>query len=701
MKKFIICIIVFLAPIMLVAQRSTIAKGDTFFNNFQYDLAKDEYAKALNNAKDQAEKAEVAYKLGYCYKTLGDSEKAEIYFATAVKNYQKGVIQPDVLLFYADALRMNGKYENAIEVYKRYMDAVPDDYRGKSGVASCKIAPQWINRPSRFKVKNVSKFNTSSFDFSPEFASKDYKTIFFVSSREGTTGSDINSRSGQRFTDIFETSKDRKGEWSQPTPIIGGVNTADDEGAMSVSQKGTEMFFTRCVAQKNKDIPCKIYFVEKKGNAWGEPVWVDFQGFSTYEVGYPALTPDGKMIYFSAKSAEGYGGADIYSAKRVGTSGYNFERPINLGPIINTIGDEVYPTIQPDGTMYFSSDAHEGMGGLDIFKVIKDEKGNIKGIENMKPPINSSYDDFGIIFSGRTNEGYFSSNRRGGKGSDDIYSFALPPLEITLNGSVRDTTNPAQVKRIAGAKIKIYNDSGLVTEIETDKTGDFTFKLQDKQNYKISAAVDEYYFSTSSALSTFGVEYDTSYNVTINMAQIPRIITLPNIFYDYDKATLKPESHVSLDGLVKTLKDNPKITIELRSHTDYRGNDDYNMKLSQERAKSCVDYLIEKGISANRLQAKGMGESEPKVVDEELVKQYKYFKVGDVLTEQYIIKLNKEQQEVANQINRRTDFSVLAKDFSGSKEAQEAEQQILEDEQQKETIIKKGSAIIEDTGDDF
>ncbi|MDR2836241.1 MAG: OmpA family protein [Bacteroidales bacterium] len=697
MKKLVIIFVVLVTPLLIQAQRSAITKGDSFFDSFQYDLAKDHYEKALNNAKEQNEKAEVAYKLGYCYKMLGDSEKSEIYFAIAVKNYTKGVIKPDVLLFYADALRMNGKYETAIEVYKRYTEVVPDDYRGKSGLESCKVAPKWINRPSRFKVTNTAKFNTSSFDFSPAWASKDFKTIYFTSSREGVVGTDYNNRSGQRFTDIFETAQDRKGVWDQPKPITGNINTGDDEGAMVLSSKGTEMYYTKCIAQIKQDIPCKIYYTTKKGNAWGEPVWVDFQGFSTYEVGYPALSPDEKTLYFSANTPEGYGGMDIYMAKKIGNTGTSFERPINMGPIINTIGDEVYPTIQYDGTLYFSSDAHEGMGGLDIFKTIKDAKGNIIGIENLKPPINSSFDDFGIIFSGRENNGYFSSNRKGGKGSDDIYSFSLPPLTITLNGVVRDTTDQAKIKLLKGAKLKVNNDNGLVAEIESGNSGDFIFKLQDKQNYKLSAEVDDYYFATSVDISTFNVEYDTVFNVEINLGLIPRVITLPNIIYDYDKATLKPESTVSLDGLVKTLKDNPKITIELRSHTDYRGNDEYNMNLSQERAKSCVDYLISKGIDAKRLTSKGMGESDPKIIDEELAKKYSYFKVGDKLTESYIIKLKTDQQEVANQINRRTEFSVLSKDYGTN--AKTIEEVQIEKEQQQE--IKKGSAIINDTGDDF
>lgn len=689
MKKIIIISFVILVPFLVQAQKSVIAKGDESFNSYMYDLAKDHYEKALGGISSQNEKAEVAYKLGYCYKMLNDSEKAEIYFNIAVKNYSKGVINPDVLLFYADALRMNGKYEDAIDVYKQYIQLVPQDYRGQSGLESSQLAPKWLNRPSRHKVTNVAKFNTQYFDFSPVWATKDNRTLYFTSSREGSIGDRTNRRSGQRFTDIFEVTQDRKGNWSEPFPIAGNVNTIDDEGAATISLKGNEMFFTRCKADKNLDEPCQIFYATKKGNAWGEPIWVDFQGFAAYEVGYPALSPDDKILYFSACAPDGYGGMDLYMAKRIGNSGNKFERPINLGSIINTAGDEVYPTVRTDGSLYFSSDGHKGMGGLDIYLAKKDANNNFTEIENLKPFINSSFDDFGIIFNGNEDNGYFSSNRKGGKGSDDIYAFSLPPLVITLNGTVRDTTDINKVRLIKDAKITITNDAGIAGELVTTSTGTFTFKLQPKQNYIVLAGVDDNYFSNSESFSTFTVEYDTVINVEINLARIQRIITLPNIEYALAKADLKPESTVSLDELVKTLNDNPRLTIELRAHTDFRGNDDYNMDLSLRRARSCVDYLISKGIESDRLQAKGFGKTDPKVVDAELAKKYSYFKEGDVLTEQYIQKLSAAQQEVAHQINRRTEFSVLTNTYGlvdGVDPIEEAEYQ-----------KGKGTAIIKNT----
>ncbi|MEJ5267658.1 MAG: OmpA family protein [Bacteroidales bacterium] len=689
MKKLILFL--FLATFIYKLE-AQVSKGDEYFNTYQFDLAKDFYEKALGTLKTQEERAQVNYKLGYCYKMLGDSDKAEMYFGAAVKNYVKGVIKPDVLLFYADALRMNGKYEDAIEVYKQYLQISPNDHRATSGLESCKIVPQWLNRPTRYKVNNVARFNTANLDFSPAWATKDFRVIYFTTSREGTKGSRNNYKTGQKFTDIFEISQDRKGAWSEPIPLVGEINSEEDEGACVVSMKGSEMYFTRCKAGKTVDEPCKIFYVAKKGNAWDVPTIVTIQGFSNYEVGYPALSPDDKILYFSAEAPDGYGGMDIYMAYRINNSPNNYGRPINLGPIVNTPGDEVFPTVRHDGTLYFSSDGHKGMGGLDIYKTIRDEKGNIIGIENMKYPINSSFDDFEIIFEGKEERGYFSSNRKGGKGSDDIYSFVLPPLVITLNGMVRDTTDIDKIVMVKDAKITLLNDAGIVAELKSSETGTFKYQLEPNQNYKVKAEVNKDYFSNSVIFTTKNIEYDTVINVVINLAKIPRIIVLPNIEYDYDKATLRPQSMVALDELVKTLNDNPNLVIELRAHTDFRGNDDYNMRLSQARAQSCVDYLISKGIKPDRLVAKGFGESMPRVVTKEISKEFPFLKEGDVLTEDFIVKLKDNSKiEIAHQLNRRTEFSVLSTDYGITPEQKKAE----EEKQQKQ--IKQGGAVIKDS----
>lgn len=689
MRRIIFFIAVSLFPVLLLAQNSLISKGDEYYNTFQYELAKDYYLKAIPMLNSQADKASVNYKLGVCFKNLGDTDKSELYFGVAVKNYVKGVIKPDVLLFYADALRMNGKYEDAIEIYKQYIQVSPQDHRATSGIESCSLVPKWISRPTRYKVTNVSKFNSLSFDFSPTWGSKDYRTLYFTSSREGTIGSRSNYKTGQKFTDIFEVSQDRKGTWAEPIPVAGGINTEDDEGASTVSSKGSDMYFTRCRAGKKVDEPCKIYYANKKGNVWSEAILVNIPGFENYEVGHPALSKDDKYLFFSAEAPEGYGGMDIYMAT---INAQNAGRPVNLGPEVNSLGDEVFPSVREDGTLYFSSDGHKGMGGLDIYKTLRDNKNNITGIENLKYPINSSYDDFSIIFNGKEESGYFSSNRKGGKGGDDIYSFVLPPLVVTLNGLVRDTTDMTKIIMLSNAKLTLMNDKGLVGEFVSLENGSFNYKLEPNNNYEIKVEPGKDYFATSAKFTTMNIEYDTVINVILNVARIPRVIVLPNILYAYDKADLLPESTVSLDKLVKTLNDNPNITIELRAHTDFRGNDDYNMELSLNRAKSCVDYLISKGIKPDRLTAKGFGESDPRLITKELEKEFPFFKEGDILTEDYINKIkDNKQKEDAHQLNRRTEFSIISTEYG-------LEDKIKENPDGSKQKGQPGSSIIKNTG---
>ncbi len=679
MKRAIIILTILLTTCIVFGQRH-IERGDEAFSTNMYDIAKDHYERALANVSSKSEIAYVNYQLGYCYNMLGNSIKAESHFKVAAENYVQGVIKPDVLLYYADALRMNSKYEDAIEIYKEYLKINPNDHRATSGIQSCEIAPRWINRPTRYRVTNMSRLNSTKLDFSPTWASRDYRVIYFTTSREGTMGDRTNYRAGQNFTDIYEVTQDRKGTWGEPRPVQGGINTVntiEDEGASVVSSRGNEMFFTRCKAGRRVDEPCKIYYSERRGNAWGEAVPINIPGFEKYEVGYPALAPDEKTLYFSAETPDNYGGMDLFYTTKI--SGVNFSTPINLGPKINTVGNEVFPTVREDGTLYFASDGHPGMGGLDIFKAITDENGNFIDVENLKYPINSSWDDFGIIFMGEEERGYLTSDRRGGKGGDDIYSFYLPPLEINLSGLVRDTTDMDNIRLIRDAKVTIRNDEGIVAELSSGANGTFAYKLEQDQNYNVRAEIDRDYFINSVSFTTHNIDNDTTIHVNINMGRIQKIIVLPNIEYDYDKATLRPESTVALNQLVKTLEENPHIRIELRAHTDFRGAHEYNINLSQARAESCVNYIISKGIDKDRLEFIGFGKTEPREVTKEIAKEYDFLEEGTILTEEFIRALpNNSQIEITHQLNRRTEFSVIPD------EEEEEEESIFVDERKED-----------------
>ncbi|MGC9330338.1 MAG: OmpA family protein [Bacteroidales bacterium] len=694
MKRLII-LTLFTAMFMYIASAQTVVKkGDVAWDQYRYKEAIEYYTEALPGLKSSEQIALVAYRVGFCYREMRDSQKAEEYFRIALKaNSQR--LQPEARLFYADALRMNGKYEDAIEVYKTYLDLVPNDHRAKVGIESCKRVPQWENQPARYVVSTMAYFNSLEQDFAPAWGNDDYSTVYFTTSREGTMGDRNNLKSGQKFTDIFMIEQDRKGNWSEAVPVTGYINSEEDEGAVCVNNKGNLMYFTRCFSGDNIDIPCQIFTATQRGRAWSGIEKLDIPGFETYEVGYPELSPDETKLYFSAIAPNGFGGSDLYVLTRPNTKA-EWGQPINLGKPINTAGDETFPTIRSDGTLYFASDGHIGMGGLDIFEAKPDGKGGFEEPVNLRPPINSQADDFKIIFKGEQNVGYFSSNRPGGKGMDDIYQFYMPPLDISVRGVVRDTTNPKFPYRIKGAKIQLMTDEGLQQAFETSDDGTYVFKnLDEETDYILKASVGENYFANTYSFTTRGIRRDTSIVIDINMASIPKIIELPNIEYDLDKATLRPESTVALDGLVKTLNDNPHLTIELRAHTDFRGSDEHNMELSDARAKSCVDYLTEKGIDKDRLTWRGFGESMPRVIDSTLAGKYNFLKPGDILTEGFILDLrSEEQREIAHQLNRRTEFSVKSKNY-GLKPGEDPF------EMENENVIKKGDAEIEVGGGEF
>lgn len=695
MKRLILITLLLTGAIISQSFAQTSSKkGDAAFDQFRYEEAVDYYTEALPSAPSMEDYALIAYRIGYCYRDMRQMNLAEEFFAKALKaNSQR--LTPDARLYYADALRMNGKYEDAIEVYETYLDVVPDDYRAKAGFESCKIVPSWENEPTRYEVSTMAYFNSMQQDFAPAWADSKNRTVYFTTSREGTVGDNKNFKSGQQFTDIFMIEQDRKGNWSEAMPLGGYVNTEQDEGAPSLTEKGNEMYFTRCYGGDKRDIPCKIFKAMKRGRSWSGEEELAIEGFEGYEVGYPFITKDELTLYFAAKSPTGFGGSDLYMITREDDKD-PFGAPINLGANINTAGDEVFPYIRDDGALYFASDGHVGMGGLDIYRAEPDGEGGFKEPENLRPPLNSSADDFGIIFYDKRERGYFSSSRPGGKGMDDIYFFRVPPLDIAVRGVVRDTTNPHYEYRVKGAKIQLMTESGLVSAFETSEDGTYFFKdLEEDMDYILKASLGEDFFANTYTFSTREIYVDTTIVINVNMAQIPQIITLPNIEYDLNKATLRPESTVALDGLVKTLNDNAHLAIELRAHTDFRGSDESNMDLSDRRAKSCVDYLVEKGIEKDRLTWRGFGESMPRVVDSLISEEHTFLKPGDILTEGFILDLkSKDQREIAHQLNRRTEFSVKSKTF-GLEEGQDPF------EMENEHIIKQGEAEVEVGGGEF
>ncbi len=614
------------------------------------DLFKDAYSRT--GKSDQAARTDLVFMIAECYRITNDPRNAETWYRLAVRSTYS---RPEALLKYAETLKKNGKYQQAINELRNYKQVAPDDARADQEIRACELADQWLKNPDAYQVEDLKDLNSREQDFGPAFARDDFGVIWFTSSRDDAAGSKAHGATGQNFTDIFESRIDKKSKWSTPVPVD-IINSEFEEGTPSFSADYREVYFTRCEAGKREQKGCTIMYSEKSGDGWSKPENTGILPDSVVAA-HPALSPDGSTLYFVSDMKGGFGSKDLYSVTRTG-DGNSWSEPVNLGPDINTSGDELFPFVRDDGSLYFASDGHIGMGGLDIFKAVQQPDGSWV-VQNMKAPINSSADDFAITFEAGNESGIFSSTRKG-RGNDELYSFEMPPLRFNATGLVKDDRDGSPV---AGAVVQLIASDGSNLQAETGTGGDFRFSLKPEVDY-IFLASNKGFLNGKEKETTRSQEKSRDYMVTILLTAIDEPIELPNIFYDFGKWDLRPESMVSLDKLVETLNDNPNVTIELMSHTDSRDTEEYNLDLSQKRAQSVVSYLIEKGIEPERLSPKGYGESEPKVVDQLTNSQYPFLKSGTVLSEQYINGLaTEEQKEIAHQINRRTEFRVLRTDY--------------------------------------
>ena len=649
---YVIMAICLFVPSAGHAQSKEIRKAYEEFYAGHYSSAADMLRKAYKNAKTNEEKADVMFKVGECYRQITDSKNAEAWY---VKALSKGYQDPVIYLYLGEMRKMREKYAEAKEDFKKYKEKVPNDRRADDGIRSCDFAIKSMGSVSGYQVESMKVWNTRQSDFSPVFASEDYSTVYFTSSRDAATGKNINSVTGEKFADIFVSKVDRKGAWSQPVPIEGDINTDFDEGMCSFTPDFKTMYFTRCKSSSNKAWGCQIISAQLVNGVWGREKVVDI-AHDSIVVAHPAIAPDELTLYFVSDMPGGQGGKDIWKVTRASVND-KWGRPENLGPTINTPNDEMFPCVHPDGTLYFSSNGHIGLGGLDIYKAT--EENGKWTVENMEYPINSNADDFGITFQAETEEGYFSSNRTQ-KGDDDIYKFTLPPLAFKLIGLVIDEKTE---RPIADANIRIISSDGINNELQTGSDGKFSIALKSGTDY-VFIASKQSYLNGRERETTKGYDRSREFPVTIRLTSIARPIEIPNIFYDFARWELRPESMVSLDNLVQIFNDNPNITVEIGAHTDARGSEAANLELSQKRAQSVVNYLIEKGVAPDRLSSKGYGKSTPKVIDEQMAAQYSFLRNGMILNEAYINSLSSDDdQETAHLFNRRTEFKVLRTDY--------------------------------------
>lgn len=685
--KPVALVLFFSLLIISVGQAQTLRDADNAFKSNQYEKALEDYKKGIKKiSKNQIEVKRVTFQIAECYRIMGDLKRAEQqYIRLEKKNYQKD--NPIILFHLGDIYNSKGEFAVALKYYENYKKRNAEDSRVNSRIEGCKLAKMWTENPTRYEVENFKKANTKQDEWAPRWGNPEkMNQIVFSSNREGSVGKGTDQWTGAAFSDLYRIDKPKSkntewpGEWSPVLPLDedGVLNTAVNEGEASANKKGGTIYFTKCPQDKKKMQGCYIYTANKRGKSWSEPELVEL-GPDTFNYVHPFISTDELTLYFASDKPGGHGGYDIYKATRAKKSG-KFSNITNLGTGVNTIGQEVFPTLRNDTLLYFSSDGHPGMGGLDIFVSVA-RNGVFQQATNMMYPINSFADDMSIIFdetvsldplskSAYLEKGYFSSNRIGGRGGDDIYYFLLRPLVYTLAGFVKDEST---LQYLDGVDIELIGSDGSSYKTQTDVKGYYFFdkaKVLGNTTYTIKAVKKGYWEENNEATqTTVGLTENIDLKQDFVLSPIPaEPIILPEILYDLAKWELKPQYQDSLLFLYNIMVKNPTLVVELRSHTDYRGSDASNEELSQKRAQSAVDFLVmEKKIDPERIVPKGYGEYRPRKFDKDfkttyLGKSYTFPK-GTVLTEEYILTLPKDQQEAANALNRRTEFTVLRNDY--------------------------------------
>lgn len=637
-----------------------IKDGKTAYDRKQYAVASNFLTKEYGRAKSNVEKGKIAFLIGESFRQLHNDSKALQWYKTAYDN-GAGV---DALKEQAYGLKRMEQYKEAAEAFKQLGIEIGSPYEYRREITACTVAQGWKDdeKYSGFKLENTA-FNSPNADYAPTVY--EGGKVVITSDRSASTGEATYGWTGNRFSDLYLVENNTANNFDS------ALNTPFNEAAATFTADFSEMFFIKSGGEETDEQFTKIFYSKKISGTWTTP---EVLPFCKDKINYstPSVSKDGRVLYFASNDTEGWGGQDIYMCVK-GSEG--FTEPKLLSRTINSIGNEAYPFIDND-TLYFSSDYYTGMGGWDIFKSYKLKDNNWSTPQNMKSPVNSGGDDFSYVIDyqspkeeGILQQGYFTSNRIGGKGSDDIYRFERstpPPRPVVVKldtpktttivykntldvivlekiFSAMDNPNSAVIGRkpLIDAKVSI-NANGKKQEITVNTEGVVSIDLEDNVDYTFIAG-KEGYLNNQAKFSTKGLGKDPEnpiqkFEVEIVLDKIfkNKEITLENIYYDYDKWDIRGDAEPTLNRLAETLIQNPQIKIQLSSHTDCRGNEDYNATLSQKRAQSAVDYLIKKGVESARLVAKGYGESQPAV----------------------ICNCNKCTEE-QHQANRRTTFKVL------------------------------------------
>lgn len=635
------------------AERTT-RRADAAMAIGEYQEAASLYRRAYMQtaSRERASRGALAYKMGEAYRSFGNVGRA----LAAYKNAERfGVADSLLLRKQGDMLRYAGNYKGAEEKYKAYLEKNPEDVLALAGYRSSQKAPAIREAGSAYTVKLDKNFSSSRADYCPAFSDRNGSAVYFSSTRNSGTGGQMSGITGTKPGDIYCLKKDEKGHWKSPEAAEGELNSEWDEGAACFTEDGNTMYFTVCRSDPQYPRMAEIWTSTRNDAKWGKPQALKITADTLSSYAHPALSPDGKWLYFVSDMPGGYGGYDLWRASVVG--GHGVGAVENLGPEVNTPGNEMFPAFRPSGELYFSSDGREpSLGGLDLYRAKEDTLTKHWEVLHLPYPMNSNGDDFGITFEGLHNRGFFSSNRASaGRGWDKIYSFSFPERLLSVKGWVYEQDG----YELPEAVVYMVGNDGTNMKIGVNLEGSFEQPLAPGGKYLFLATCKGYLNYRAELTVDSLAQKEHQYVLQFPLPSISIPVLVRGVYYEFDKADLTDNSREALDRLVKVLKENPNITIELSAHCDYRGRAEYNERLSQRRAESVVRYLTEHGVEAERLTAKGYGESQPKTVSKKMAEKYPFLHENDVLTEEFILKLQPEQQEVCNSLNRRTEFRVL------------------------------------------
>lgn len=620
-----------------------IKTGDKMYDNLSYTKAVEKYEKALKSRPDDTD---LKLKLASAHRNLNNSEQAEMYYRQVADSIG---LQGEDQVYFAQALMKNNKYEEAKGHLESYLKENPNDQLAKDLLGSTKAVDELKEDTAAYMLTPLPLDFTVSM-FGPSHYGKG---LVFAGETEITSAASTNPWTGYSFLDLFYIEKDNQGFWDIPVNFSEVLNGKFHDGPATFNEAQDMIVYTRSAMKNEKrqlvndksENQFYLYTSTKTDDKWSEPKELPFND-PRYSVGHPALSADGKTLYFSSDMPGGYGGSDLYVSNY---NGENWSEPVNVGSTINTPGNEVFPYVAKDGRLYFSSEGHQTLGGLDVF--VSTEKGGVWSQPiNLAYPLNSSQDDFAYIVNEDDTTGYVSSNR---SGVDMIYGYTKMSPIFILDGmaSLKSENSP-----IEGVLITLINmTDGDTARVTTTENGKFKFNLLPEKKYKVMGEKPGY-FNLSEEFQTgkkslekkiaFGFEIDEIVESTSGTGSgdpkdgsdtAAKVYEIGEVFYDYDKATIRPDAEPKLNKLATLLKDNPSVSIEVQSHSDSRGSDAYNVNLSNRRAQAVVNYLVGKGIAKSRLKSKGFGESQPvnKCVD------------------------GVECTEAEHQQNRRTEFIVL------------------------------------------